>query len=136
MKMKKTIPGLPVQNIEEAIEFYKSKLGFSVPYHDDTFAKLIRDEVEIHLWATFDTSWKNKGAALGKEPICSGAESFLAGTGGCRIEVQGIDKWFEECKKQGVIYSPDTVVEAQTWGTREFPALDLERNLLTFFERV
>ena len=29
----------------------------------------------------------------------------------CRVEVQGIDELFEEYKKQGVIYNPDTVVE-------------------------
>jgi len=136
MKMKKSIPGLPVQNIEKAIEFYKTKLGFSVPYYNDGFAKLIRDEVEIHLWASSDESWKNRGATLSSCPIISGAESFLAGTGGCRIEVQGIGDLFAEYKKQGVIYSPDTVVEEQPWGKREFPALDLHRNLLTFYEEI
>ncbi len=41
MKMKKSVPALPVQNIDNAIEFYKTKLGFSVPYYEDDFAKLI-----------------------------------------------------------------------------------------------
>ncbi len=136
MKMKKSIPALPVQNIDTAIDFYKTKLGFSVPYHDDGFAKLTYDEVEIHLWNASDETWKDRGASLSKLPICSGAESFLAGTASCRIEVQGIDELFKEYKKQGVIYSSDTVVETQPWGTREFPALDLHRNLLTFYERI
>ena len=63
-------------------------MGFSVPYHDD-FAKLIRDEVEIHLWADSDETWLTRGI-LSTLPVCSGAESFLAGTASCRIEVQGV----------------------------------------------
>jgi hypothetical protein len=43
---------------------------------------------------------------------------------------------FEEYKKHGVIYSPDPVVETQPWGTREFPALDHHRNLLSFYEPI
>ncbi len=31
MKMKKTIPALPVQNIEESVKFYSEKLGFTAP---------------------------------------------------------------------------------------------------------
>ncbi len=134
MKMKKSIPALPVQNIEKAIKFYISKLGFSVPYNDDGFAKLIRDDVEIHLWASSDETWKNRSASLSVRPIISGAESFLAGTASCRIEVQDINKLFDEYKKQGVTYNTGTVVETQPWGTREFPALDLYGNLLTFYE--
>ena len=83
-----------------------------------------------------DRSWKNEGLALVADPICSGAESFLAGTASCRIEVQGIDELYEEYKKQGVIYDAETVVEGQPWGDREFPALDLHRNLLTFYEEI
>ena len=134
MKMKKTIPALPVQDIKQSIEFYTTKLGFTVRHHDEGFAIVLRDEVEIHLWKSGDETWKNKGASLAANSICSGAESFLAGTASCRIEVQGIDELFEEYKKQGVIYNPDTVVEVQPWGDREFPALDLHGNLPTLYE--
>jgi hypothetical protein len=65
-----------------------------------------------------------------------GAESFLAGTASCRIEVQGIDELFEEYKKQELIYNSNTKVEEQPWGDREFPALDHHRNLLTFYEAI
>jgi len=136
MKMKKTIPAVPVHDIKQSMEFYTNKLGFTVRHHDDGFAMVVRDEVEIHLWKSGDESWKNKGASLTSNPICSGAESFLAGTASCRIEVQGIEELFEEYKKQGVIYSPDTVVKEQPWGKREFPALDHHHNLLTFYEEI
>jgi catechol 2,3-dioxygenase-like lactoylglutathione lyase family enzyme len=135
MKMTKTIPALPVQNIRKASEFYRTKLGFSVPHQDEGFAILARDEAEIHLWASNDESWKDFGEEMLRHPIVSGAESFLAGTASCRIEVNGIDELYEEYKKQGVLYNPETVITKQPWGTREFEALDLHRNLLVFYER-
>ena len=77
MKMKKGIPALPVQNIDKAIGFYKNKLGFSVPYYDGGFAKLICDEVEIHLWASSDETWKARGVSLFVRSIISGAEKVF-----------------------------------------------------------
>lgn len=136
MKMVKTIPALPVINIEKAVNFYQVKLGFNSHYKDDGFAKLIRDDVEIHLWAACDRGWKLRSIFLFAKPVSSGAESFLAGTASCRIEVEKIDELFTEYKQKGVLYSPATIVEETPWRTREFPALDLYRNLLTFYERI
>lgn len=118
-----------------AAAFYRERLGFSVRHEENCFAILTRDDVEIHLWAASNHSWKNRTSSLPSEAVVSGAESFIAGTASCRIEVRGIDELFAEYKERGVLYGSDTTVEAQPWGTREFPALDLERNLLTFFER-
>jgi len=64
MKMKKTIPALPVQNIKISMDFYTTKLGFAVRHHDGGFAIVVRDEVEIHLWRSGDESWKTKGAFI------------------------------------------------------------------------
>ena len=50
------------------------------------------NKVEIHSWKAFDEKWKLKGADLSTHSIVSGAESFLAGIAGCRIEVQGMDE--------------------------------------------
>lgn len=133
MKFKSTIPALPVRNIESAVKFYDSSLGFSCRYKDEGFARVIRDHAELHLWAACDKGWKFRSIFLFIKPIWSGAESFLAGTASCRIEVEEIDDLFKEYKESEVLYSPSTVVEETTWGTREFPVLDLHRNLLTFF---
>ena len=43
---------------------------------------------------------------------------------------------FEEYKKAGVLHSPDTKVEEQYWGHKEFSAVDNYRNLLTFYEEI
>lgn len=135
MEMKRAIPGLPVRTIGRAAAFYRERLGFDVGYQDDEFAIAQRGQVEIHLWAAGDEGWR-AGARKGSgSPVVSGAESFLAGTSGCRIEVAGIDALYDEYSESGVLYGPDTVIEEQPWGTREFPVLDLERNLITFFER-
>jgi catechol 2,3-dioxygenase-like lactoylglutathione lyase family enzyme len=134
LRLGRTVPALPVRDIGAAIAFYRDRLGFEVGYHDDGFAIVVRDDAEIHLWAAHDEHWEVR-TTLAPQPVVSGAESFLAGTASCRIEVEGIDALYDEYRDSGVLYGPDTVVEQQPWNSREFPALDLERNLLTFCER-
>ena len=51
MKMGRTIPALPAEDIPAAASFYRARLGFDVPHSDARFAKLRRDDAEIHLWA-------------------------------------------------------------------------------------
>src|SRR5699024_6601400 len=132
MKMKKSIPALPVRNIGEAVKFYSERLGFEARHREEEFAILVRDAVELHLWKAGDESWRSKGTGLEILPICSGAESFLAGTASCRIEVQGINDLYKEYKNKEVVYDTETVVVDQPWGDREFSVLDHNRNLLTF----
>jgi len=125
---------MPVTIIATAVNFYEDKLGFVCDYQDAGFGKLTRDEIEIHLWAANDLSWKNRGINLVAVPISTGAESFLAGTASCRIGVEGIEDLFLEYQKKGVLYNAHTRIEKTSWHTLEFPALDLHRNLLTFFQ--
>ncbi|QEC66148.1 bleomycin resistance family protein [Panacibacter ginsenosidivorans] len=134
MRMQKTIPALPVQSVKKSCEYYTKRLGFTIRHQEETFAIAVRDEIEIHLWQSCDKSWKWRSVFLVLRPIWTGAESFIAGTASCRIELQGVDELYEEYKKQGALHSPDTVVIEQYWGHREFAAVDNERNLLTFYE--
>ncbi|QHS55180.1 VOC family protein [Mucilaginibacter sp. 14171R-50] len=134
-KFKRSIPALPVVNIDKAITFYESKMGFKTRVQKDGFASMVRDGIEIQLWQACDRSWKYK-FWLFLNPITNGAESFLAGTASCRIEVEGIDDLYLEYKATGIIYDSYTVVEDQPWGHRDFPILDLHGNLITFFEIV
>ncbi|WP_431200463.1 bleomycin resistance protein [Mucilaginibacter sp. P19] len=130
-KLKGSIPALPVVNIPEAVAFYEGKMGFKARHQEDRFAILTRDGLDIHLWAACDHDWRYK-FWLVLRPVSTGAESFLAGTASCRIEVTGIDELYEEMKASGVIYNAETVVEDQPWGNRDFPTLDLHGNLITF----
>lgn len=135
MKFLRTIPALPVREIDEAVRFYQGRMGFTAAHRDEGFAILKREDVELHLWAANDDSWRTTLAARADRPVISGAESFLAGTASCRIEVKGIDELFTEYESSGVLYDSNAFVQQMPWGTREFSALDLERNLLTFYQR-
>lgn len=134
MKMQKTIPALPVKDIKISCAYYTNKLGFNIRHQEETFAIAVRDNIEIHLWQSCDKSWKWRSIFLALKPVWTGAETFIAGTASCRIEVQGIDELFEEYKNKGVLHNPNTQVEEQYWGHKEFSAIDNYRNLLTFYE--
>jgi uncharacterized glyoxalase superfamily protein PhnB len=122
-----------VRDVRAAVAHYREHFGFDAPHETDDFAVLVRDDAEIHLWGATDEAWRTRENLVG-QPICSGAESFLAGTASCRIEVGDVDGLFEELKHHGVLHP--TVrdgVAATDFGTREFATLDLDGNLLTFF---
>lgn len=127
------IPALPVRDMGAAVDFYRARFGFDVPHRTSGFAVLVRDDVTLHLWAAADEAWRSR-EDLGHQPVCSGAESFLAGTASCRIEVADVDALFAELQPHGVLHrvSRDGV-SATDFGTREFATLDADGNLLTFF---
>src|SRR5438874_7000623 len=39
-----------------------------------------------------------------EQPVRSGAESFIAGTASCRIEVEGVDDLFGELEPRGILH--------------------------------
>ena len=128
----RTIPALPVRDVRAAVAHYREQFGFDTPHETDDFAVLVRDEAVIHLWGATDEDWRTRDDLAGK-PICSGAESFLAGTASCRIEVGDPDSLFEELEGKGVLHPTARGVATTDFGTREFPTVDLDGNLLTFF---
>ncbi|HAI77122.1 MAG TPA: bleomycin resistance family protein [Microscillaceae bacterium] len=136
VKLLKTIPAFPVKQIDKAVEFYKIKFGFDCMHQEKYFAIVARGNLELHLWASYDTGWKWKSIFLFLNPISSGAESFLAGTHSCRIEVNGIYELYEELREKSVLHNEKTQVETTYYGTREFATLDLYGNLLTFYEKI
>jgi catechol 2,3-dioxygenase-like lactoylglutathione lyase family enzyme len=129
----RTIPALPVRDVRAAVAHYREHFGFDAPHETDDFAVLVRDEAVIHLWGATDEDWRTRDDLAG-HPISSGAESFLAGTASCRIEVGDPDGLFEELEGEGVLHPTSRGGVATTdFGTREFATLDLAGNLLTFF---
>jgi catechol 2,3-dioxygenase-like lactoylglutathione lyase family enzyme len=129
----RTIPALPVRDVRAAVTHYRARFGFAAPHESDGFAVLARDEAVVHLWGATDEGWRSRAGLAGR-PVCSGAESFLAGTGSCRIEVDDVDGLFEELREVGVLHAVSRGGVATTdFGTREFATLDLDGNLLTFF---
>jgi catechol 2,3-dioxygenase-like lactoylglutathione lyase family enzyme len=136
VSLSQTIPALPVRDAAAGVDFYRGRLGFEVLHHDGGFAVLGRDEAVVHLWEAGDESWRER-KSLEQRPVASGAESFIAGTASCRILVDGVDELYEELRERGVLHpvSTDGVTETD-FGTREFATLDLDGNLVSFFQWV
>ena len=134
-RLGQTIPALPVRDAAASVDFYRDRLGFDVLHQDGGFAVLARDDAVLHLWEASDESWR-EGIDLDR-PVCSGAESFIAGTASCRILVEGVDELYEELEVKDVLHkvSKDGV-DATDFGTREFATVDRDNNLVTFFQWV
>ncbi|MGH2995022.1 MAG: VOC family protein [Gaiellaceae bacterium] len=126
---------MPVHDAAAAVEFYRERLGFDVLHHDGGFAVLGRDDAVVHLWEARDESWQTRDSL--ERPVRSGAESFIAGTASFRIRVEGVDELYAELRRNDVLHpvSKDGV-SVTDFGTREFATLDLDGNLVTFFQWV
>lgn len=131
--LHRTIPALPVGDVRAAVAHFRQRFGFDVPHEAPDFAVLVRDDAVLHLWGATDEDWRSRENLAGG-PIRSGAESFLAGTASCRIEVADVDALFLELQGKGVLHVVSRGgVDATDFGTREFATVDLDGNLLTFF---
>ena len=136
MRLGRTIPALPCRDVPAAVAFYTGRLGFETLHHDGGLAVLLRDDAVLHLWQSGDESWRTRGDVL-ERPVSTGAESFLAGTASCRIEVEGIDELYEELRAADVLHPLSREgVDDTDFGTREFGTLDLDGNLVTFYRWV
>jgi hypothetical protein len=72
----------------------------------------------LHLWTAGDEDWRSR-EDLARRPISSGAESFLAGTASCRIEVSDVDALFAELQSAGVPHDVSRAgVTATDFGSR------------------
>ena len=131
--LHRTIPALPVRDMQAALAHYVERFGFEVRHHDGDFAVVTRDDAVLHLWGATDEDWRTR-TDLAERPICSGAESFIAGTASCRIEVTDVDALYAELEAADVLHpvSRDGVT-ATDFGTREFATLDTDGNLVSFF---
>ena len=134
--LTQTIPAMPVRDAAAAVAFYRERLGFEVLHHDGGFAVLCRDEAVLHLWESGDETWRDR-ANFADKPVCTGAESFIAGTASCRIMTEGVDELCEELRSADVLHPVSRKgVDDTDFGTREFATLDLDGNLVTFFRWV
>jgi catechol 2,3-dioxygenase-like lactoylglutathione lyase family enzyme len=125
-------PSLPSADVRRSERFYADVLGFDVVAFDDGFALVRRDRTTISIWGATDESWRESLDPA--KPVCSGAESFIAGTASCSIEVSGVDELYEHCKAREIVH-PNAHVHDTEWGTREFGVLDPDGNLVSFWER-
>ena len=122
-------PALPVRDMARSIDFYRDVLGFAVAHREEGFAVLLRDAARLNLWGATDDSWRER--TDWEHPVCSGAESFIAGTASCRIQVENVDELYAAC---GEHLHPNAHIEDTWWGTREFGVLDPDGNLIGLYE--
>jgi catechol 2,3-dioxygenase-like lactoylglutathione lyase family enzyme len=136
VSLGRTIPALPVRDVPTAVAQYRERFGFEPVHETEGFAVIGRDDAVLHLWGATDEDWRSR-ADLAERPVCSGAESFIAGTASCRIEVVDVDALFDELQAADVLHPVSRGgVDDTDFGTREFATLDTDGNLLTFFRWV
>jgi hypothetical protein len=138
VRLSTTIPALPVVGVSAAVDHYVDRFGYQAVHQDTGFAVLVRDQSRIHLWRAGDDGWRQRPAAeLLESPVRTGAETFLAGTASCRIEVdslESVDELYAELSAAGVLHPGDRGAPVDTdFGTREFASVDLDGNLLEFY---
>ena len=51
-----------------------------------------------------------------------------------RVGVQGIDELYGECRVARGSCMPNAALHEEPWGFKEFSVIDLDGNLVTFFE--
>lgn len=138
MRLGQTIPALPCRDVAAAAHHYVARFGFEVIHQDPGFAVLVRDDARIHLWESGDDGWRARPVEdLQDSPVRTGAETFIAGTASCRIEldsVGSVDELYTELAAAEVLHPGDSGSPIDTdFGTREFATLDLDGNLLEFY---
>ena len=132
VKLGATIPALPCADVERSVVFYRDRLGFGLVHQEDGFASLHRDAATVHLWGASDEGWR-----IGLDPmrpVRSGAESFIAGTASCSVQVEGVDELYAHCSEHGIVH-PNGHIGDQPWGVREFGIIDPDGNLVTFWQK-
>lgn len=134
MSLVRAIPAMPVRDVATAVACYRDKFGFSVLHRDSGFAVVCRDDARVNLWEASDESWRTRS---GQEPVCSGAESFIAGTASFRVEVTDVDALYAELSATGVLHYTDAGAPTHTdFGTYEFASTDVDGNLIEFYRWV
>lgn len=130
------IPALPVADVARAARQYAERFGFDPVRVEPGFALLERDGVRIALWQAGERGWQRVGSPPGRSPVRSGAESFLAGTASCRIQVSRLTELIAELVGRGTLHPTKPGPETTGHGTRELHCQDLDGNRLTFFEQL
>lgn len=111
-RLEAAIPVLPVRDVPKAVAFYRERLGFTPLFELGAYAGVRRGPIELHL-----DGYGTPGGVT------------------ARVAVRGVDELYVELEKQGVI-DPKEPLETKPFGMRQFSALDLDGNRLTFAQPV
>lgn len=109
------IPVLASLDIQRSVDFFASKLGFTIHYASQgEYGIVSRGNVNIHFWACNDPT--------------------IASATGCRVSVLNIESLYAHCTSEEIVH-PNAPLHTTPWN-REFAILEPDNNLVTFFEPV
>ncbi len=104
-----SIPVLPSLSIDESVQFYGYRLGFSLLLQEPEYAIMQRDSAELHFW------------------LCR--ERRIAEHTSCYLRVGNTQALYEEFLAKGLNVQPPSERE---WGMKELYVTDPHGNLLKF----
>jgi len=113
--LESAVPILASLNAEETIKFYTDKLGFTLNNNWDGYVILSRDEITLHLWPCKD--------------------SEIPKATGCYINVNEVEKLYDEYKQTGVVH-PNGPLKEMPWKMKQFSILDNNGNIIHFGEEM
>ncbi len=105
------------KDLNAAIAFYETELGFKVTYRDDSggMAIIARDSAEMMLQQSDDAHWASQTAYL--------------------IRTRNVKAMYDEClAKGGKAIHPNGKLQKRPWGTTEFSVLVPAGVCITFYE--
>lgn len=109
-------PILASLDIEKSVDFFASKLGFTkIHAVQGEYGIVGRGKVFLHFWACGD--------------------KHIAEATSCRVQVSGIQGLYEHCSQEEIVH-PNALLSEKPWGTLEFAVLDIDGNLITFYEQI
>jgi catechol 2,3-dioxygenase-like lactoylglutathione lyase family enzyme len=107
------VPVLASLDIQRSVDFFASKLGFTIVYASQgEYGIVARGDVSIHFWACNDPA--------------------VPSVTGCRVSVRKIESLYAHCTREEIVH-PNAHLKTTPWN-REFAILDVDKNLVTFFE--
>ena len=112
-RVTRVYPVFMVRNLDEALAYYRDKLGFSISWQwgdPVSRAGVSLDDVEIQL----------EGAGLGAP----------AGPSVIYCHMTGVDAYHEACRSRGAIIAMD--LADRPWGMRDFRVVDPSGNRIGF----
>jgi catechol 2,3-dioxygenase-like lactoylglutathione lyase family enzyme len=109
-----SVPIVPARDIEATTGWYRDTLGFDVFLALDDYGIVGRGEAWVHFYGPSEIAPENSITMF-------------------RVGVHGIADLYEHCTAEGILY-PDQPLAEQPWGFREFSVVDVDGNLVTFFE--
>ena len=108
------VPIIPARDLPASTGWYRDELGFEVFHVEPDYGIVGRGESWIHFWGPSGIAPEDSNTMI-------------------RLGVRGIDDLYDACRERGIVH-PNGPLEEKPWGFREFSVIDLDGNLVTFFE--